>query len=59
LAYRFHLKKEDAMATRIVKLCLIRGFTEAYYHLSEDERQALFDNVGAGLERVGARMVGP
>ncbi len=47
------------MATRIVKLCLIRGFTEAYYHLSEDERQALFDNVGAGLERVGARMVGP
>jgi len=47
------------MATRIVKLCLIRGFTEAYYHLSEDERKALFDKVGAGLDRVGAKMVGP
>ncbi len=47
------------MATRIVKLCLIRGFTEAYYQLSEDERKALFDKVGAGLDRVGAKMVGP
>ncbi len=47
------------MATRIVKLCLIRGFTEAYYQLSEDERKALFDKVGAGLDGVGAKMVGP
>jgi len=47
------------MATPIVKLCLIRGFTEAYYHLSEQEHKTLWDTVTSGLDRVGAKMNGP
>ena len=47
------------MAKRIVKLCLIRGYTEAYYQLAEEERKKLWDKVGEGLDKVGAKMIGP
>jgi hypothetical protein len=47
------------MAERIVKLCLIRGFTEAYYQLSEEEQKKLWDKIGEGLNKVGSKMIGP
>ncbi|MDQ4138020.1 MAG: hypothetical protein M3116_04155 [Actinomycetota bacterium] len=47
------------MATPIVKLCLIRGYTEAYHQLSDAERKELWDKVDAGLQKVGGKLVGP
>jgi hypothetical protein len=47
------------MDTPITKLCLIRGFTEAYHQLTETERTELWDEVNAGIEKVGAKMAGP
>jgi hypothetical protein len=43
----------------IYKLCLIRGYTEAYYQLSEEERDAFWKQVGENLEKTGARLTTP
>jgi len=47
------------MSTKIYKLCLIRGYTEAYYQLSEDGRKNLWDKVGQAIDKAGAKMATP
>jgi hypothetical protein len=47
------------MSKRIYKLCLIRGYTEAYHQLSEDEKKKLWDRVGEAIEKAGAKMSTP
>jgi c-di-AMP phosphodiesterase-like protein len=47
------------MAKRIHKLCLIHGYTEAYYQLSEDERAKLWQQVTDVIEKAGAKMSTP
>jgi hypothetical protein len=43
----------------IYKLCLIRGYTEAYYQLSEAEKQALWDELLKALTPLGVKKIGP
>ena len=47
------------MSRKIHKLCLIRGFTEAYYQLSEEEKKGLWDQVSITIEKAGAKMSTP
>ncbi len=47
------------MARPIYKLCLIRGFTEAYYQLSDEARANLWESVGQAIDKAGAKMAGP
>ena len=47
------------MSKPIYKLCLIRGYTEAYYQLSEEAKQKLWDEVMKIIAGAGAEMVGP
>jgi hypothetical protein len=47
------------MAQKLYKLCLIRGYTEAFYSLSEEEKQKLFNQVGNAIEKAGAKMASP
>ena len=47
------------MSKKIYKLCLIRGYTEAYYQLSEEEKKSLWDRVGQAIEKAGAKRVTP
>lgn len=47
------------MSKTIYKLCLIRGYTEAYYQLSEKEQNELWDEVGKAIKAAGAEMLGP
>jgi hypothetical protein len=47
------------MSKPIYKLVLIRGYTEAYYQLSEEAKKALWDQVTKVIEAAGAGMSGP
>lgn len=47
------------MSEPIYKLCLIRGYTEAYYQLSEEGKKALWAEVFGVIKAAGAEMVGP
>jgi hypothetical protein len=47
------------MPQKIHKLCLIRGYTEAYYQLSEQERKKLWDEVSLAIKKAGAKMSTP
>lgn len=47
------------MAQPIFKLVLVRGFTEAYYQLSEEEQATLWSQVREVLTGLGVKMVGP
>lgn len=47
------------MSKPIFKLCLIRGYTEAYYQLSEVQKKELWDNLGQVLQPIGVEMCGP
>jgi len=47
------------MSQKIYKLCLIRGYTEAYYQLSEEARKKLWDEVGSVIKKAGAKMSSP
>ena len=47
------------MFQKIYKLCLIRGYTEAYYQLSQEEKDKLFEKVGQAIEKAGAKMATP
>jgi len=47
------------MSEPIYKLCLIRGYTEAYYQLSEEAKKALWDEVFKVIKAAGAEMLGP
>jgi hypothetical protein len=43
----------------IHKLCLIRGYTEAYYQLSDEARAELWKKVEDAITKAGARMSTP
>ena len=47
------------MAKKIHKLCLIWGYTEAYYQLSDEEKKNLWDRVFQVIEKAGAKMATP
>ena len=47
------------MSKKLYKLCLIRGYTEAYHRLSEDEKKSLWDQVGKAIEKAGAKIATP
>jgi hypothetical protein len=47
------------MAHKIFKLVLIRGFTEAYYQLPEEENRKLHEAVHAAVEKAGAKVITP
>ena len=47
------------MSQKIYKLCLIRGYTEAYYQLSQEEKNKLFEKIGQVIEKAGAKMATP
>lgn len=47
------------MAQKIYKLCLIRGYTEAYYQLSAEAKEQLWAQVGQVIEATGAKMATP
>ena len=48
------------MSTKIYKLCLVRGYTEAYHQLSEEEKKRFWEQVREIIrEKAGAKMVTP
>jgi hypothetical protein len=47
------------MSTKIYKLVLIRGYTEAYYQLSEEERQRYVEQRRAAVREAGAKATTP
>ena len=47
------------MSQKIHKLCLVRGYTEAYYQLSDEAKQKRWEEVGAALDGDGAKLANP
>ncbi len=47
------------MSRQIYKLCLIRGYTEAYYQLTKEEKNAFWEKLSAEISGAGASMDGP
>jgi hypothetical protein len=47
------------MSQPIYKLCLIRGFTEAFYQLSDEEKKTLFENHAKAMQGTGMEVFGP
>src|SRR5688572_26613345 len=47
------------MSKKIYKLCLIRGYTEAYYQLSEAEKQQLWARVTDTIKKAGTKIATP
>jgi hypothetical protein len=47
------------MPQKIYKLCLIRGYTEAYFQLSKEAKDKLWQQVGQVIEKAGAKMATP
>jgi hypothetical protein len=47
------------MSKPVYKLCLVKGFKEAWYQLSEAEQAALWKVNSEGIERTGAKVMGP
>src|ERR1051326_515542 len=47
------------MSTKIFKLVLTKGFTQAYYKLSEEERKNLWKRGHKIVEKSGAKLVAP
>jgi len=47
------------MSKTIYKLCLIRGYTEAYYQLTDAQKRDLWDELGKVLQPIGAERSGP
>ena len=47
------------MSQKIYKLVLIRGYTEAYYQLSEEGKKNLWDRVSNAIDQAGATMATP
>ena len=47
------------MTQKIHKLCLVRGYKEAYYQLSEEEKGKLWDQVIKVVEKTGAKLKTP
>jgi hypothetical protein len=48
------------MSTKIFKLVLIKGFTEAYYQLSEEDKANLWERIRQNvIDKAGAKTVTP
>ncbi|MEZ4619856.1 MAG: hypothetical protein R2867_30740 [Caldilineaceae bacterium] len=47
------------MSQKIYKLCLVRGYTEAYHQLSEEEKQQFFEEQREVFEGTGAKPITP
>ena len=47
------------MSQKIYKLCLIHGYTEAYYQLSQAEKDELFKKITQAVDKAGAKMATP
>lgn len=47
------------MSQKIYKLCLIHGYKEAYYQLSQAEKDELFKKITQAIEKAGAKMATP
>ncbi len=47
------------MSRTFYKLCLIRGFTEAYHQLSQEEQGGFWAQLEETLTGLGVKMVGP
>ena len=47
------------MTQKIHKLVLVRGYTEAYYQLSEDEKATLWERVGEVIGTAGGKKITP
>ena len=47
------------MSRTIYKLCLIRGFTEPYYELSEEARRSFWEEASKAIKAAGGQMHGP
>lgn len=47
------------MSQKIYKLVLIRGYTEAYYQLSDEKKQKLWADVSQAIDGAGAKMATP
>lgn len=47
------------MSQKIHKLCLIRGYTEAYYQLSKEEKEKFGEKLSAAVEGAGAKRATP
>jgi len=47
------------MSQKLFKLVLIKSYKEAYYQLSEEEKERLYAQIGRNVEKAGAKMVGP
>jgi hypothetical protein len=51
--------EEAEMSNTIYKLCLVRGFTEAYYQLTDKQKKELWDGLDKVLKPLGVEMCGP
>jgi hypothetical protein len=51
--------KELNMPRKIFKLVLIRGYTEAWYQLSEEEKTNVRESVHTAIKNAGAKMTTP
>ncbi len=47
------------MSRKIYKLCLVRGFTEAYHQLSEEGKQSIWNEVESAMKKADSKMVTP
>jgi hypothetical protein len=47
------------MAQKIYKLCLIHGYTEAYYQLSAEEKEKFWEEQDKVIGPTGAKLITP
>lgn len=47
------------MPQTFYKLVLVRGFTEAYYQLSDEDKATLWQRVGDAISKAGGKMATP
>ncbi len=47
------------MSKKIYKLCLVRGYTEAYHQLAEEQKKKLWESVMNVIQKAGAKMTTP
>ena len=47
------------MSEKIYKLCLVRGYTEAYYQLSAEAKNKFWEQIAKVVEKASAKMATP
>jgi hypothetical protein len=47
------------MSKKIFKLCLVKGFTEAYRQLSEEGKKEIWDKIGSFADNSASKMITP